>query len=441
MELTNNFMNYLLAKPIENFAVYSNPLSNLAKDWKIVAENPYLFNQEIQYDFKITDQKSSGRCWLFATLNLVRFIAGQTWCDEMDVKDLEFSQSYLYFWDKFERYNQYLNYFQDINELEGDNKCHHFTNICKDPLGDGGQWDMAKEIVDKYGIVPKYVYPDSYHAKSSAPMNKILTEMLKQDWVTLSKTVHSERPELIKKQMEKVFEILVSFLGKPPTKFNFEFKYKNKTKTWKDITPKELLEKSGFKPQDFVSVVHDPRKEHAYNKYYQIQYLGNVKSQHVGWLNLPMERMKELASESITKNQPVWFGCDVGATFDRETGVHDPNIFDLKTFMSYENNMSKEERLSTFLSLPSHAMIIVGYHEDNGNIKRWKIENSWGKTSGTDGFQLMTNDWFNEYVFQIIIHKSKLFDSEKELLSTDPLIVPPWDPLGTLAKKIDNLII
>jgi bleomycin hydrolase len=163
--------------------------------------------------------------------------------------------------------------------------------------------------------------------------------------------------------------------------------------------------------------------------------------QHVGWLNLPIERLIELTKNSIDDNQPVWFGCDVGATFDRETGIHDPNIFDLKTFMSYENNMSKEERLSTFLSLPSHAMVIVGYHEDNGNIKRWKIENSWGKTSGTDGFQLMTNDWFNEYVFQIIIHKSKLFDSEKELLFKDPLIVPPWDPLGTLAKKIDNLII
>jgi len=435
MELTNNFIDNLLAKPFQNFAVYSNPLSNLAKDWQVIAENPYLFNQEIQYDFKITDQKSSGRCWLFATLNLIRFVAGQKWADEMDVKDLEFSQSYVYFWDKFERYNQYLNYFQDINELTGDYKCHHFTNICKDPLGDGGQWDMAKEIVDKYGIVPKYVYPDSHHAKSSAPMNKILTEMLKQDWVTLSKAKHSDRPELIKKQMEKVFEILVSFLGKPPTKFNFEFKHKNKTKIWKDITPKELLEKSGFNPQDFVSVVHDPRKEHSYNKYYQVKYLGNVKSQHVGWLNLPIERIKELTSQSIIKNQPVWFGCDVGADRDKDTGVSHPNIVNYLDYLGLKNTMTKEDRLRYYDSVPSHAMLITGFNknEEDINPNRWKVENSWGSSSGTNGFLLMTDSWFTEYVFQIVVHKDLLKEEEYDEMKEVYRVIPPWDPLGTLA--------
>ena len=293
MDITTNFTYNLLSKPIVQYDIYSNPLSNLAKNWEVVANNPYMFNHELSSEFKITDQKSSGRCWLFATLNLLRFVASTTFSEYMDTKDLEFSQSYLFFWDKFERYNRYLDYYTKIDELTGDFKCHHFTNICKDPLGDGGQWDMAKEIVKKYGIVPKYIYPDSYHAKSTASMNSILTEMLKQDWIILSKTKKENHPEVIENQMKKVFEVLVMFLGRPPTKFNYEYKFKNKTYVWKDMTPLTLLEKTNFVPEDWVSVVNDPRKEHSYNKYYQVEYLGNVKPQHVGWLNLPIERMKE----------------------------------------------------------------------------------------------------------------------------------------------------
>jgi bleomycin hydrolase len=417
-------------------SLINNPISVLTKDNTIINQNPFLFNHEISTKLPITDQKSSGRCWIFASLNLVRIVTNQNW-NEYEINDLEFSQNYIYFWDKLERYHRNLHYFVKIKDIN--NNDHYLNYLFKDPLGDGGQWDMAKEIIKKYGIVPKQIMPDTYHSKSSSGMNKFLTEKLKRDIIKLNQSIDYESS--IENMITETYHYLVGFLGTPPLNFDYIFKSKDKIISWNNLVPLQLLELTKFNPDDWVSIVNDPRSKNPYYKYYQVEYLGNVMDQHVGWLNLPIERLIQLTKSSIDDNQPVWFGCDVGATFDRETGVHDPNIFDLKTFMSYENNMSKEERLSTFLSLPSHAMVIVGYHEDNGNIKRWKIENSWGKTSGTDGFQLMTNDWFNEYVFQIIIHKSKLFDSEKELLSTDPLIVPPWDPLGTLAKKIDNLII
>ena len=276
LELTNSvwYPSYQISpvsgiNPVLFQAIYNNPISNLAKNWEVIAENPFIFNHEVTGDFKITDQKSSGRCWLFATLNMIRFVAGSVWKEEMDTKDLEFSQSYLYFWDKYERYNRYLEYYLDIEQsVDSDDKCHHFANICKDPLGDGGQWDMAKEVVKKYGIVPKKIYPDSHHAKSSSGMNTILTEMLKNDWVILSKTNPEFRDRVKNEMKNKVFNTLVSFLGKPPTMFNWEFTHKNTTKMWDNLTPLKLLEKTGFVSDDWVSVVNDPRKENPYNKYY-----------------------------------------------------------------------------------------------------------------------------------------------------------------------------
>jgi len=431
MELTYNYTNNLLMKPYIQQDIYHNPISNLAKSWETISNNPYMFSNEISYDFKITDQKSSGRCWIFATLNLIRFISAESWNDQMDCKDLEFSQSYLFFWDKFERYNRNLNYFLQIKDLD----CQYFTNICKDPLGDGGQWDMAKEIVKKYGIVPKYIFPDSYNAKATASMNKILTEMLKQDWISLSKIKNENVQDVIKQKMDKVFEVLVMFLGRPPTKFNYEFKFKNKTNVWKDMTPLTLLEKSKFIPDDWISIVNDPRKENIYNKYYQVKYLGNVKDQHVGWLNLPIERMKELTKNSIDKNEPVWFGCDVGADRDKETGVSDVNIINYNDYLGLEINMTKEDRLRYYDSVPSHAMLITGYNkfDDEVNPNRWKVENSWGSSSGTNGFLLLTDKWFDEYLFQIVVHKNLLKQEEMNEIGKVHKVIYPWDPLGTLA--------
>jgi bleomycin hydrolase len=429
------FTNQHPLKPFQ-LSLVNNPLSALAKDNRIINQHPYLFNHEITNKLPITDQKSSGRCWLFATLNLVRSVAYENWKSDFDIQDLEFSQTYNYFCDKFERYHRSLRYFIQINKQP--NNTHYLIQLYKDPLGDGGQWDMAREIIKKYGIVPKSAMPDTYHSKSSAGMNKILTEQLKQDMLTLSVIDEEFHNQFINNMMEKMYDLLVGFLGVPPLHFDYMFKIKDKSKdqviTWSNLNPLILLEKTKFNPDDWISIVDDPRKENPYNKYYQVKYLGNVLDQHVGWLNLPIERLKELTKKSIDNNEPVWFGCDVGAHIDRDTGIHHPNIINLELFMNHTILMSKEDRLRMYQSLPSHAMLIVGYHENEDNkIVRWKIENSWGKTSGTDGFQLMTDEWFTEYVFQVIIHRSNLINTELELLNTPPSMIEPWDPLGTLA--------
>ena len=437
-QLTNLACNEWINKPVTPIqnAVSMNSVSSIALNSSTVDQNPYIFNNQIDYGLPITNQKSSGRCWLFATCNLIRTVTFDNWKEEFGkIEDFEISQSYLYFWDKMERYHRNLRYFLEISKLE-ENKDRYNYQLLQDPMGDGGQWDMAKEIVKKYGVVPKQVYPDSHHSKSSREMNKILTKQLTSDFTTLENTDEQVVEQVIILMMNRVFKMLVSFLGKPPTNFSWTFKNKDsKIFTMYDITPLKFLEKTKFNPDDWVSIINDPRKENPYLKYYQVKYLGNVYDKHVGWINMEMERINQLTKNSIDSKIPVWFGCDVGNEWDRSSGVQDPNIVDYKGVLGLDSCQDKESRLRTFSSLPNHAMLITGYHEDpwNKNIKRWKVENSWGKTSGSDGFLLMTKKWMDEYVFQVLINKSLLTDEEKKLLEFEPAVIQPWDPLGTLA--------
>ena len=435
ISLTNMAINKWInvpTTPIQN-AVSMNSVSSIGLNSSIIDKNPYIFNNQLDYGLPITNQKSSGRCWLFATCNLIRMLAFKNLEDEFGkIEDFEISQNYLFFWDKLERYHRSLRYYLDIKTV--DNKDRYLYQLYQDPMGDGGQWDMAKEIVKKYGVVPKQVYPDTHHSKSSREMNNILTKQLKSDFITLDSTSPEVIESAIEIMMNRVFKMLVGFLGKPPTKFNWTFKSKDsKIHTLKEMTPKTFLEKIRFNPDNWVSVINDPRKENAFNKYYNVKYLGNVFERHVGWLNMDMRRVNELTKLSIDKKYPVWFGCDVGTEWDRSSGVQDPGIVDTKNIVGLDTCQDKESRLRSFASLPNHAMLITGYHEDVNKVTRWKVENSWGKSSGSDGFLLMTDKWMDEYVFQILVNKDLLTEKEKEVLNFDPEIIEPWDPLGTLA--------
>lgn len=434
--LTNMVLNnwiHIPITPIQN-AVSMNSVSSIGLDSNIINNNPYIFNNQLDYGLPITNQKSSGRCWLFATCNLIRMIAfNNLEKDYGKIEDFEISQNYLFFWDKLERYHRSLRYYMDIKKADN-NKDRYLYQLYQDPMGDGGQWDMAKEIVKKYGVVPKQVYPDTHHSKSSREMNKILTKQLKSDFTTLD-SVNSEVVEsAIEIMMNRIFKMLVGFLGKPPQTFNWTFKSKDsKIHKLENMTPKSFLEKIKFNSDDWVSVINDPRKENPFNKYYNVKYLGNVYDRHVGWLNLDMKRVNELTKKSIDLKYPVWFGCDVGTEWDRSSGVQDLGIIDTKSIVGLNTSQDKESRLKSFASLPNHAMLITGYHEDSNKVCRWKVENSWGKSSGTDGFLLMTDNWMDEYVFQILVNKNLLTDEEKKALENDPSIIEPWDPLGTLA--------
>ena len=424
--------------PLMN-AISMNNINSLGLNTNILNSNPYLFNNELtNKNLPITNQRSSGRCWLFASSNLIRSVSYDNLTEKYgEIVNFELSQNYLFFWDKFERYHRSLKYFVDIHK-EDEDKDRYLYQLLSDPLGDGGQWDMAKEIIKKYGVVPKAVFPDTHHAKSSRQMNRILTAQLKSDFVILKDNLDDPAlNDMINIMTKRVYKLLISFLGKPPDKFSWTFKDTkgNNIKNIKSMTPLNFLNELGFNPDEWVSIVNDPRNDHFYNTYYQVKYLGNVFDKHVGWLNLEMDRLTELTKQSIDKKCPVWFGCDMGAESDGSSGVKHPGIIDLKGILGTNINMNKEERLQTYSSLPNHAMMITGYHEDEGKILRWKIENSWGKDSGKDGYCLMTNDWMKEYVFQILVKKDLLTKEELDILENknEFKVIEPWDPLGTLA--------
>ena len=415
-------------------AISMNSISSLGLDSRKVAENPLIFNNQLDYPLPITNQRSSGRCWLFASCNLIRMIAFNNLEKEYGkIENFEFSQTYLYFWDKLERYHRNLRYYLDIKS-KNKNTDRYLFQLYQDPMGDGGQWDMAKEIVKKYGMVPKQVYPDTHHSKSSREMNGILTSQLKSDFKTLDTTDPSVVDMVITVMMQKVYTMLSSFLGTPPTQFDWTFKAKDgNIHRMKNTTPLQFLEKTGFKPDEWVSIINDPRQENKYNDFYMVNYLGNVHDKHVGWINMNMSRVKELTKLSIDGKMPVWFGCDVSSHRDKSSGVEDIDIIDYSIVGMNTSNMDKESRLKTFSSLPNHAMLITGYHSEDNEIKRWKVENSWGKSSGTEGYLIMTDKWMEEYVFQILINKSLLTKEELLVLEKDAIAIEPWDPLGTLA--------
>jgi len=430
MSELNNYHGLNVTLTPSQIALYTNPVSTLARKQEKINSNQFIFNNEVTPKYAITDQKSSGRCWLFATANILRVVAAQKL--KVAPKDLEFSQTYWFFWDKLERYHRNLRYYLKLKTVTYDSTPYKI-HLFKEALGDGGQWDMAKAIVKKYGVVPKYLMPDSVHSKSSAQMNKFLMDMLKVDFNTLDTTPSGMIEQVIKSMIDKVYQILIGFLGVPPTNFTWVYNSTRGVQIIENLDPHKLLELTGFNPDDWVSIVNDPRQSNPYNQYYQVEYLGNTQDAHVGWINLPIDRVKQLTKLSIDTNVPVWFGCDVGAERDKESGVMDVGIFDYKTMYGVEFNLTKEQKLMSYSSLPSHAMVIVGYHEETNVISRWKIENSWGKTANTEGYLLMTNAWFDEYVYQIVVHKSLLTVKELALVDSVYKYIPPWDPLGTLA--------
>lgn len=415
-------------------ALFNNSMNKLYLNQSKINNNPFIFNHEVKPIYKITNQNHSGRCWIFAALNFVRILAAKQLNIKVKEKDfdLEFSQSYIFFWDKLEKYHRTLHYYLEIKKMDEMKRIPYINHLYARALEDGGQWDMVKDLIKKYGLVPKQAMPDSHHAKNTSELNNFLSEMLKNDLIHLDNARPEEHQILIKKMMSVIYNFLVGFLGKPPKEFDFIFNNKNKIETFNKLTPLKLLELIQFKPDEWVSVINDPRPENPYDNYYQVEFLGNVKNQHVGWLNVEIKRIEELTKLSIDKNTPVWFGSDVSSERDTETGIMDVGLVDYRKAYKLLPKIAKKDRLVTYMSLPNHAMVITGYHS-NSNIERWKIENSWGDTVGHKGVFLMTNNWFHEYVFQVVVHESLLNQKEKEALKNTPKIIHPWDPLGTLA--------
>jgi bleomycin hydrolase len=315
-------------------------------------------------------------------------------------------------------------------------------------VSDGGQYDMFVGLVNKYGLVPKSEFQESRHSSNSAQMNNTLKKILRfyacELWNETNLDVDYLR-NIKTTYIAHIYNVLSKFLGTPPQNdqmFNWSYMDKNKKyECHNDLTP-ILFYKEYVKPcydvEEHISIIHDPRdSESKYLKTYTVEFLGSVtEERQIKHLNLPIERLKELVKKSLDNNQPVWFGCDVSKCFARCVSLLDVNVIGDDKLLNYpENiNMTKANRLVWNQSLMTHAMLFTGYNLNN----EFEVENSWGSagtagTAGTEGYLKMTSEWFDQYVFQIVINKNMLLPEELEIYQTDAIVVPLWDPFGSLA--------
>jgi bleomycin hydrolase len=386
-------------------------------------------------DWKVTNQKRSGRCWLFAGLNLLRVGAMK----KMGLKDFEFSQNYAMFWDKIERANYFLEAVIETAGRDVDDRTVAF--VLDSAAEDGGQWNMFVAIVKKHGLVPKAFMPETQSSSDTGRMNSVLRTVLRQGAKSVRAAAESggvdaaraEKAEILR----VVYRVLCIHLGTPPDHIDWQWTDKDR-EFHRDgvLTPQEFAAKYVDLPvDDYVCLVHDPRASSPAGRTFTVQYLGNVLgAPPVTYLNVDMSLLKDIAARSLQAGEPVWFGCDVGKNMSSEYGVWDANLYDLPSVYDAAFTLDKADRLVFHETQMTHAMLFTGVDLLNGVPRRWRVENSWGSDKGKDGFYTMNDSWFDEYVFEIAARRDALPEELRAALDTEPIVLPAWDPMGSLAR-------
>ena len=397
--------------------------------------------QDVDFKFSIdiptmqaTNQKSSGRCWIFAACNVLREIIGK----KANIKEFEISQSYIAFYDKYEKFNYALESIIDLIDHDPDERVlSHVLNL---GIQDGGQWDMFVNIVKKYGICPKNILPETFASSNTGAMNQFINVQIRKFAATAQKYYKEVGIEEVKKYknelLEKMYNFLCDCYGNPVKEFAFEYVDKdNKYHRDEVFTPNSFFDKFiGSEIDNYVSIIDSPTQDKPYGKTYTIAYLGNViGGKEITHLNLPINRMKELVISQLKDGEIVWFGSDCGKEGNREDGIWDPNQFDFASAFGMDFSYSKEDALNYHMSVMNHAMCITGVNLIDDTPTKWKIENSWGTDRAKAGYYMMSDEWFDKYVYQAVIHKKYLNKKELKALDGKKIILKPWDPMGSLA--------
>nr|XP_023411896.1 bleomycin hydrolase [Loxodonta africana] len=445
----------------------------------------HVFQHAVSQEGKpVTNQKSSGRCWIFSCLNVMRL----PFMKKLNIEEFEFSQSYLFFWDKVERCYFFLNAFVDTAQKKEPEDGRLVQYLLMNPANDGGQWDMLVNIVGKslslkelklsmikQGCVvrckPFHLWlctevffwgklimlsilrsitdkKNRINSKMDKYTHSSLIDKMREFCIRLRNLVHSgaTKGEISAVQdvmMEEIVRVVCICLGNPPETFTWE--YRDKDKNYQKIGPITPLEfyrehvKPLFNMEDKICLVNDPRPQHKYNKLYTVDYLGNmVGGRKTLYNNQPVDFLKKMVAASIKDGEAVWFGCDVGKHFNGKLGLSDMNIYDHELVFGVSlKNMSKAERLTFGESLMTHAMTFTAVSEkddQDGAFMKWRVENSWGEDHGHKGYLCMTDEWFSEYVYEVVVDRKHIPEEVLAVLEQEPIVLPAWDPMGALAE-------
>ena len=412
-------------------AVTQNGVTKSAMSPMALRKDEHQFSINLKQG-EITNQKSSGRCWMFAALNTMRFEI----INKLNLETFELSQNYPLFWDKLEKANYFLE--NILATLDEPTNGRLIAWLLSSPLGDGGQWDMFCGLIDKYGVVPKDAMPETACSSATGEMDKFMTLKLRE-YACKLRAMHKDgkTAEELASQKEEmlstIYRMLCICLGEPPKTVTLQVRDKdNNFIRDEGLTPQEFYKKYvGIDLSKRVSLINAPTADKPFGRTFTVKFLGSVhEGRPVKYLNLTSDALKRAAIAQLKDGQPVWFGSDVGQWLVRQGGVMDNEALELGQLFDTDFPMTKAERLDYGESLMTHAMVLMGVNLDkDGKPTMWRVENSWGKDAGKDGYYVMSDAWFDRYVTELIIRKEYLDDATRALLTTEPVELDPWQPL------------
>lgn len=378
----------------------------------------------------ITDQKSSGRCWLFTGLNVLR----SQMMAKNNLGELKLSQNYNFFYDQLEKANLFLQAIIETAKEPMDNRRVEW--LFKNPLSDGGQYTGLSDNITKYGVVPAEIMPETFSSNSTSRLSNLVSLKLREDGLKLRSMIASgakakQIDETREKMLGEIYRMLALTLGVPPTQFTWTRRdAKGNTVDTRTYTPQEFYrEYAGNNlKDDYVMLMNDPTR--PYHALYEIDLDRHAyDGQNWTYINLPMEEIKEMAIASLKDSTMMYFSCDVGKFFDREKGVLDVDNFDYESLFGTTFGMNKADRIRTGASASSHAMTLVGVDLDKaGKPQRWLIENSWGP-GANGGHLIMTDPWMDEYMFRLVVNRKYVPAKILDILKQKPTVLPAWDPM------------
>ncbi len=408
-------------------AIANNDLKDLALNREIINRHDDIYTFKV--DAKgITNQKSTGRCWLFAGFNVMRPAV----MTKYNISEFEFSENHLFFWDKLEKANMFLETIIETTDRDIDDR--ELQAILKDPVPDGGWWNYVVALIDKYGAVPQSVSTETKHSSATRRMNGILGGMMRHDAAKLREmaaggTSTGDLRAAKRDMLADVYRILALHFGVPPEKFVWRVRNKDDEIIEEKFTPKSFYKDAvGVDLREYVTVMDHPAWD--YGKFYRLNFCRNFSDEEdMGFLNLGAADIKTLAERAVLDGDPVWFAADIGKENNVEDGILKVGIYDYDALLGFNRELTKKQMVTYRYATPNHAMVFVGIDRKDDKPVKWLVENSWGTKKGDKGYWAMYDDWFDKYVFTVIVHRRHVPEKTLKLLDTKPERIPAWDPM------------
>lgn len=428
-EIRKGFSNDAQTKALQNVLTENANIKALALNRGLQGKIDHYFKYKVTVK-GITDQKSSGRCWMFTSMNVLR----PSIMEKYNISEFDFSHNYLFFWDMFEKANLFLENIIGSAKESFDERL--VVELFKSPVSDGGVWNLYYNAAEKYGVVPQEVMPETAHSNSTSQMRSILNEYLRTGGYKLRESVIAGvKAEKLKQEknevLKGVYRILALCLGEPPVRFTWRYKTKSgEIRELSNYTPQQFYKEitpSDYSPDNYIMIMNDPTRE--YYKVYEIQnYRNTIEGVNWVYLNLPNEDIKKAALASIKNNEAMYASCDVAKQFNQKDGISSPGMYDYESLFGVKLDMDKKARILTRQSGSSHAMTLIACDTDvNDTPLKWEFENSWGTTAGNKGYLTFTDQWFDEYMFRLVIHRKYLDQKALNGLRQKPVQLPMWD--------------